>query len=244
MSATETSNSSWRIPLLLTAGVVLVVIIALILAQVDAIQHRSLLPPKRLPVVDIEATMVAGSPPRVYLPGDLSATPTPSTTPSSEIGASSEQSLATINASTKGTCTAEQKDWTPYTIQAEDSLSSLASHFGISKYDILQANCLAQEKLIAGHQILLPRRVPADASKEQCYPFPPPGWLQYRVRPGNKLQELADRYGTTVDQVMQVNCLDGAHVTLRRKIFLPPLLTPNSLSHRATPGATPLPSPS
>ncbi len=77
MSETESSSTSWRIPLLLTAGAVVAVIIALLMAQVDTSQRRSLLPPKSLPVVDTEATVVAEDLPRVYLPSAFGATSHP-----------------------------------------------------------------------------------------------------------------------------------------------------------------------
>lgn len=155
MSETESSSPSWRIPLLLTVGVVVAVIIALLMAHLDTSQRRSLLPPKSLPVVDTEATVVAEDLPRVYLPSDFGATPTPSTTPSSET-TTLDQSWATANAGVKPACTTGRADWTPYTIQDKESLAILANRFGISEHDILQANCLAQEKLVEGDQIFLP----------------------------------------------------------------------------------------
>ena len=241
MSETESFNSSWRVPLLLTTGIVVVVIVALLLAKVDGTQRRSLLPSRSLPVVDAEATVAARILPRVYLPDDTDVTPALSTTVARETTAATDQSSGTLNASATPMCTIVQADWTPYIVQPKDSLASLAYRFGIGQNDILQNNCLAQDKLIVGDQILLPRLPQTDASGEQCYAPPPPDWVPYWIRPGDDLRELAKRSKTTVDEVIRVNCLGSAHAAARRVIFLPPPSNPNSLPLRVTPNATTLP---
>ena len=173
MNETESSSSAWRIPLLLAAGVVAVVIIALLMAQMDAAQRRSLLPPKGLPVVDADATVTQGDLPKVYLPPELGTTPILTVTPSSDPTETPEQSLTTLESAAKSTCGFAATDWVPYTIQAGDSLAQLAKRFGISKNKIFVANCLTEEEFTIGQKILLPRAVASHAQHAQCEELPP-----------------------------------------------------------------------
>jgi hypothetical protein len=172
MNETESSSSSWRIALLLAAGVVAVLIIALLMAQMDAVQRRSMLPPKNLPVVDADATVTQGDLPKVYLPAELGTTPILTLTPSSDPTATLEQPLTTFESAAKPICGFASTDWVPYTIQAGDSLAQLAKRFGISQNKIFVANCLTEEEFTLGQQILLPRTVASHSQHAQCEEIP------------------------------------------------------------------------
>lgn len=63
--------------------------------------------------------------------------------------------------------------------------------------------------------------LPAGAPGE-CVPTPPPDWVSYRVRGGDTLSRLAGATGTSLEQVMQVNCIvDARFIVAGQAIFLP-----------------------
>lgn len=63
--------------------------------------------------------------------------------------------------------------------------------------------------------------LPAGAPGE-CVPAPPPDWVSYRVRGGDTLSGLAGATGTSLEQLMQVNCIvDARFIVAGQSIFLP-----------------------
>ncbi|MDX1417211.1 MAG: LysM peptidoglycan-binding domain-containing protein [Candidatus Promineifilaceae bacterium] len=153
---TENDSSSWKIPIIVTLSIIAVVIVAFLLAQIDSLQRRSILPAKQLPIVDQDATAAAEEPNIIYLPGDAPATevleatrvdltPTPMVTP-----------LPTEIVSVAQDCKYIPRNWLQYTIQSTDSLLSLAAQFGISEKTIVYANCMTSNKINSGQVIYLP----------------------------------------------------------------------------------------
>ena len=153
MRQVQSTKLSWRTTLLLVAGVVAVVIIALLLAQIDTYQRRSIIPPNALPLVDIDATVAAGELAIIYLPSEVSPTPTLHAIPAQKTPVVEDISSATPTVRIDSTCDRAMLGWSPYIVKAEDSLSLLAVQFGLSVNDIIQANCLTQDKIIEGQQI-------------------------------------------------------------------------------------------
>ncbi len=73
---------------------------------------------------------------------------------------------------------------------------------------------------------------------------PPGGWVAYTVRPGDTLFRIGLRYGLTVTELEQANCLAGDSINYGQRIFVPPLLTsaaPTQPAAAATPTHTPSP---
>jgi len=203
------------------------VIAALLLAQIDVMQRRSALPQKSLPVIDLEATIAAGSPTLVYLLSDATATPSPNYTPSAEPETSSEASLATAVAEFIPTCSVPPEGWTLYTINAGDSFHGLAERFGEKVDTIIQVNCLPHGQITVGQQIFLPNRAQSHAMVDEC--GAPPGWVQYVVQPGDTLQKLSFQQGTSMHRLFQANCLENKFLIVGRKLFIPPAPHPKPI---------------
>jgi LysM repeat protein len=49
----------------------------------------------------------------------------------------------------------------------------------------------------------------------------PEGWVIYTIQPGDTLQNLAERTGTTVDELMRLNCLSSPLIIAYEQLYLP-----------------------
>ena len=223
MRDNESLTSSWQVPLIVVLGIVLVVVAAILLTQIDGIQRRSVLPPKRLPVIDQEATAAAGEPGIIYLPSKARITVTAPITISST-------PLETPTAATVSelipTCSALPEGWTDYIVKLGDSLASLAIKFDVNKKTIIQANCLAYEQIIQGQLIYLPQNVPTKNNETEC--GAPQDWIHTVVHPGDTVLKLAEEHQSTVYLIMNANCLENTYLVVGRKLFLPSSQPPSS----------------
>lgn len=219
MKQAQSTTLSWRTILFLVAGVVIVVIIALLLSQIDSYQRRSIIPPNGLPLIDLDATVAAGELAIVYLPSEVSPTPTLLATPAQKTPVAEEISIATPTIRVDSTCNMAEPGWSPYIVEAEDSLSSLAMQFGLSVTVIMQANCLAHDQIIEGQQIYLLQDYDYNLAAAEC--DAPRNWAPYIVGPGDTLPKLAHAHGTSVYQLMKTNCLESTSLIVGRKILLP-----------------------
>ncbi len=77
----------------------------------------------------------------------------------------------------------------------------------------------------------------------------PPGWVEYRVQPGDTLFSLARRAGITLDVLMEANCLTNPNlIVVGQTLYLPgeeaappgPSLTPTLAAGDAPPAAPPV----
>ncbi|MCB0168320.1 MAG: LysM peptidoglycan-binding domain-containing protein [Anaerolineae bacterium] len=128
--------------------------------------------------------------------------------------------------------------WGPYTIQSGDTLSALAAERSVTVDHIKQINCLSSENLVQG-QLL---HIPILPTPTPCQISPPASWESYAVQSGDTLFGIASARGTTVAEVMRVNCLTSDSIQIHQTtLYLPPLPTPTPSP--TTPPPTPLPPP-
>ncbi len=215
----DKQTGGWRLNLALTAGIMATVMIALVMAQLDALQNR---PPghSRLVIANVQATAVAdgsvimlpyggaGEPPVIVL--EPNATINPDVNPRVD-GAD------TASAPEFPVCGEVPAGWLLYTVRAEDTATLLASATQADVNAILAANCLTGDALTAGMQILLPSEPVAAL---QC--GPPQTWVRYQVRAGDTIGSLAVSRGTTIADILNANCRDSVALTAGQMIFLPP----------------------
>jgi LysM repeat protein len=107
--------------------------------------------------------------------------------------------------------------WQAYMVQASDSLTSLGVARGITVAEIMRVNCLTVPVIYPNTILYLPIQAP---TRVPC--GPPSWWTRYLVQSGDTLFSLARRYGTTVYQIMNANCMVGPQLTAGRYIYLPP----------------------
>ena len=68
---------------------------------------------------------------------------------------------------------------------------------------------------------------------------PPSNWQVYVVQLGDTLYSLAQRHGTTVDAIMQANCLEDDTLRVGQQLYLPPPTPTATATPTSTPTATP-----
>jgi LysM repeat protein len=238
----QPASASWRHNLGIVVGVMATVLMALLLAQLDALQVRW--QPTRLvmsPATAVSTPLITQTPlPAIALPSAEPASPTATAT-----------AVATPNAAASATavgvlpeiiCGVAPAGWSIYEVRPGDTLLSLAAFSGATVAEISRANCVQNGLVLSGMRIYLPVRPP---TRIAC--GPPTWWTQYVVRSGDTMFALARRHGTTVYAIMQANCLDTTRLIAGRAIYLPPQVvappTTGAPTGTATATATTSPTP-
>lgn len=164
-------------------------------------------------------------------PIPVTATHTLPPTPTFIAEAASPAPSATNSAAAAAACPAPQ-GWIQITVQAGDTLESLAARYGTNR-DILKSfNCLTSDTLLPGTVLLAPSNLtstPRVCNKGAA------GWSpNYILQPGDTLYSIALRYYVTPDLLKSVNCLSSDQVRAGDALWVPIVAT-------RTPLATPIP---
>lgn len=106
-----------------------------------------------------------------------------------------------------------------YTVQDGDTLSGIASRFGLKTTTILWANNLSfTSTLRVGMRLTI---LPKDG-------------ILYRVRSGDTLEQIAHEYQTTVDKIMATNSLSSDRLAIGASLMIPDaVIRPSSAFARA-----------
>ena len=234
----EAPLRGWRVNALLTGGVILTVVLALLLAQLDILQARATLQQPGLPIVNIQATAIAdgqviplnlnpampgaAAEPAGSVPDDQNPRP-PFITDVNDAGV-----IFTV-------CGQVPEGWLLHTVQPGETLAALAAATEATAAELVAANCLSGEQLSAGMQVLVPRQPAATLCG------PPQWWARYQIRPGDTLGALAVNRGTTIDEILRANCRAELDLVAGQFIFLPPGSQPGAAAPIPQPSLTPLP---
>ena len=115
--------------------------------------------------------------------------------------------------------------WRPYQLKSGERLEQVAPRFGIGVDELKRVNGLTGHKrIVPGHTLLVPARggetltdpLPVALFKEA--PNDGPGW--HKVRRGETLAAIADRYGVTAAEIRRLNGLQGNSVSAGRRLRL------------------------
>jgi LysM repeat protein len=152
------------------------------------------------------------TPPLMTLPPGA-PTYTPSATPSA---------TPTPTAAPPANCTAVPPDWQAVVILPDDNLATIAARYGTTEQALRAGNCLDTQtnQLIAGKEIFVPIPPPSPTpltptatlrpTRTSLPCGVPPGWVQYRVRPGDTLFSLSLRLGVSQAQIQSANCMGNS----------------------------------
>lgn len=98
-----------------------------------------------------------------------------------------------------------------YTIQEGDTISEIATRFGLKTSTLLAANnlTLLSPLRIGGRLLILPR-----------------DGINYRVQRGDTLEKIAHQFQTTVDKIMATNSLSSDQLALGVNLLIPDAVMP------------------
>ena len=102
-----------------------------------------------------------------------------------------------------------------YTVVAGDTLFLLAQRFGTTVQAIMELNGLTSANLSIGQVLKIPGQAPI-----------PPSYFNYTVVAGDTLFLLAQRFGTTVQAIMQLNGLTSTNLSIGQVLRIPSGTTP------------------
>ncbi|MCP9905366.1 LysM peptidoglycan-binding domain-containing protein [Cyanobium sp. BA5m-21] len=97
------------------------------------------------------------------------------------------------------------------TVQPGDTLSDIADRQGISLNQLMQANGITNpDMVVAGQKLVLPgsRRATAAASPRELPTAP------YTVKSGETISEIADRFGTSTERLIQLNGISNPNLVV------------------------------
>ncbi len=127
--------------------------------------------------------------------------------------------------------------WLAYEVQPGETLAQFVEVAGSSITALMTANCLDSAELYPGDIIYLPPVAfvtPTPVAVYHC--GPPPSWrFLYYVRRGDTLYSLATRHGTSVEAIIQANCLVTDQIYVGQALYLPPgIVAPPTFTHPPT----------
>jgi LysM repeat protein len=148
--------------------------------------------------------------------------------------------------------------WVQVASEVDDSWDSLAQRYGLSSIELLHFNCLSKINTLPPQTLInVPAIVPSPTATLTAIPTStpvpsktsiacgrPPGWVTYRVRPGDTLFLLAQRLGITVQQLQTANCISNpSRINSGSLIYVPFIPAPPPPTRTPLPVATATPIP-
>lgn len=98
-----------------------------------------------------------------------------------------------------------------YTVKAGDTLYAIANRYGMTVNELKTLNNLTSDILSIGQQLLLSN----DMNNED------ENYEVYIVRPGDTLYGISNRYGTTVNDIKNLNRLTSDLLTVGMELLIP-----------------------
>ena len=104
--------------------------------------------------------------------------------------------------------------WRAYKVEEGETLSSIAKKLHVSPVALRQANRLDNESALEqGSHLLVPLAPGKESSLARVHEAGPRYAVKYRVRPGDTLEFIADRYDVTPYQIRRWNNLKSSKLT-------------------------------
>lgn len=101
-----------------------------------------------------------------------------------------------------------------YTVQAGDTLYSIASRFGVTVSQLRNINNLTSNTLQIGQVLRIPTTTTPDLT-------PPTGTTTYTVQSGDTLYKIARQFNVTVKELIDLNNLASTVLTIGQQLLIP-----------------------
>ncbi len=137
-------------------------------------------------------------------------TPTPVETPLSSATYEVAPTATPLNSPTPPPTATLPPNQTVHTVESGETIETIAKKYGTTTKAILQANGLGASSVIhAGDELIIPLPV-ADTPTPTVTPTPSPTPFVYTIKSGETLSEIARRFDTTVEAIMEANGITDA----------------------------------
>ena len=103
-----------------------------------------------------------------------------------------------------------------YTVKAGDTLYGISNQFGVSVTELAELNNVDAATLQIGQVLTIPRESGTN----------PNNMFMYTVKRGDTLYSIAQKYGTTVKAIQDLNYLKNANLSIGQVIRIPEMYTP------------------
>ncbi len=136
-----------------------------------------------------------------------------------------------------------------YRVRPGDNLAVIARRHGVTVRRIQQWNGLSSTRIRAGQTLIVggsgepapaspvaPSEAPRQAS-QQAPPARPSGESRYRIRTGDTLGHIADRFGVTASDLRRWNGMRGSRISAGKYLVVRPPPPPPAVSTRAAASA-------
>ena len=122
------------------------------------------------------------------------------------------------------------------TVQPGETLSEIADREGVSLTRLMQANGISNANLVVAGQTLVVPGARNSASASAAAPRPLPT-APYTVKSGETLSEIADRFGTSTDRLIQLNRIANPNLVVAgTRLAIPG--RPSAAAPPRSPGST------
>jgi membrane-bound lytic murein transglycosylase D len=122
----------------------------------------------------------------------------------------------------------KETSWARHRIKRGETVSTIASRYGVSQYAILAANSLKRtSKIYAGKELIVPVPLDGDASwsasrSNKSYDNYTSKNSIYVVRRGDTMWDIARAFGTTVSALRRINYIErGSRIYVGQKLKIP-----------------------
>ena len=113
-----------------------------------------------------------------------------------------------------------------YTVKSGDSLYQIARNYGVTVDEIKNLNGLSSNLLSIGQMLKIPTQI---NNNQENY-------LTYTVKSGDSLYKIANLYGTSVDEIKELNNLTSNNLSIGQKLKIPNSNTPSYISYTVKSG--------
>jgi LysM repeat protein len=122
-----------------------------------------------------------------------------------------------------------------YEVQHGDTLSAIARRYDVTVEQLVEANALADERIFAGQKLIIPgysptKPQPTHAVEPQPLPpLTPPidQYFMYTVTRGDTLHSIANRYGVTAQQIVELNQIEHPDmIRIGQQLMVPSVAAP------------------